>query len=335
MSFQGFRQVCSAIVCLLLVTAAVQAQSGAELSGQNTVAGERGNRIHYLPNRQVFEATHPAGVVANVTPALTYHGGEIMTTLQIYQIFWKPASGKLQDGTTATTFSAKYQPKLSFLNTHWHGRPLDALLGIYSQVVGSVKTYYSPTGALGGTYNDTNPYPVSACTGLTNCITDAQLQTELQNVMTAKSWTGGANKLFILYTSSAEISCFDSSPNTCSSNYYCGYHSNVVAASPDILYANIPYGDPAGCGNFTTPPNDGSTDAAASTVSHEISETVTDPLGTAWYDSSGNEIGDLCDTVYGTLDWNGGLANQFYAGTFYILQEEYDNHKSACVKYGP
>ncbi len=29
-------------------------------------------------------------------------------------------------------------------------------------------------------------------------------------------------------------------------------------------------------------------------ASHEVAEAITGPLGTGWYDNSGNEVGDLC-----------------------------------------
>ena len=65
--------------------------------------------------------------------------------------------------------------------------------------------------------------------------------------MTANGWTGGLNKLFMLFTSSGEGSCFDSTGNDCAYSDkvsgYCGYHS-YIAGTPPIIYANEPYGNP-------------------------------------------------------------------------------------------
>jgi hypothetical protein len=70
-------------------------------------------------------------------------------------------------------------------------------------------------------------------------------------------------------------------------------------------------------------------------ASHEISESITDPLLDAWFTAQGNEIGDLCNFDYGTNTWDEGAANQNWSGHFFELQQEFDNHVSACVQVGP
>jgi len=146
-------------------------------------------------------------------------------------------------------------------------------------------------------YVDTAPYPASGCTDSAtpgNCITDAQIQTEITKVMGINGWTGGINKMFLLYTSSGEGSCFDSSNTSCAYVQYCAYHSFYGGTTTPIIYGNQPYGGVIGCvaGGQTTPNSDIAADGAASTASHEISEAITDPLLNAWFDASGNENGD-------------------------------------------
>ena len=64
---------------------------------------------------------------------------------------------------------------------------------------------------------------------------------------------------------------------------------------------------------------------AATAASHELSESITDPLGDAWYDSSGYENGDECAYFYGNVPYNGGTANELWDGKPFILQTEYSN----------
>jgi hypothetical protein len=72
-------------------------------------------------------------------------------------------------------------------------------------------------------------------------------------------------------------------------------------------------------------------------MSHEIMEAATDPLGNAWFDSSGNEIGDLCGFNFGPNTWGSGAGagNQMWNGLIFELQQQYDNHAAGCVQVGP
>lgn len=68
------------------------------------------------------------------------------------------------------------------------------------------------TSGLAGVAVDNAPYPASGCSDTAtpgNCIIDAQIQAEMQRVMTLLGWTSEPNKVFLLYTSSGEGSCFD------------------------------------------------------------------------------------------------------------------------------
>ena len=63
-----------------------------------------------------------------------------------------------------------------------------------------------------------------------------------------------------------------------------------------------------------------------STIAHELFETITDPTGRAWYDTSGNEIADVCQNQFGTLTTtNGQTYNTTLNGTNYALQQMWLN----------
>jgi hypothetical protein len=67
------------------------------------------------------------------------------------------------------------------------------------------------------------------------------------------------------------------------------------------------------------------TQGIANVLSHEFSETLTDPQGSAWYDSSGQEIGDKCA-------WQFQSCVNLPNGTSWQLQTEWSNLKSACIQ---
>jgi PKD repeat protein len=93
----------------------------------------------------------------------------------------------------------------------------------------------------------------------------------------------------------------------------------------------MPFAAISGC-NPGQSPNGDTADATLNVVSHEHNETITDPLGTAWFDSSGNENGDECNFTFGAAIGNDffGSFNQIINGHFYWLQEEWSNRANSC-----
>jgi len=312
----------------------------AQLSGSPlTLTDGAQHSAHIFPT-----VSFAASVIGTDTGPLVYHaGGSIMPRLNIYSIFWKPAT--LQNGKPAV-MSAAYRTILTNLAEDYVGHGIHNNSTQYYQTIGGVTTDVSGLvfsvagiGSDAASYLDTGAYPSSGCTDTKtpgNCITDAQLQTELLRVMALKGWTGGLDKIFVVYTAQNEGSCFDSGSSSCAYVQYCAYHSHTVA-NPPVIYANMPYGNTAVCQEPGEPsPNaNPAADAASTSASHEMTESVTDPLLNAWYTSQGNEIGDLCAYNYGTNGYDGSLANQSWNGHFYLLQQEFDNHAGGCVQIGP
>jgi len=142
--------------------------------------------------------------------------------------------------------------------------------------------------------------------------------------MGAHGWTGGNNKIFFLFTSSGEGSCFNSS--SCAYTQYCGYHSFFSSGGLNVIYGNEPYGNTTHCGGSPSPNNNPTADSAATVLSHELTESITDPLLNAWFDASGNEIGDLCNFYFGYKGYKSGTANEFWNNRYYLVQAEYSNY---------
>lgn len=212
----------------------------------------------------------------------------------------------------------------------------------YDEDSGTHNVTYGST--FGGSLVDSNPYPTSVCPVVaeeTNCLTDSQLQTELQNDITANHWPTASTDLYFIFTPSGVDICWDSAGTTCATNTFCAYHhstseGNVIyAVEPDDL--TIPTG---GCDSGEAPIGNGA-DATINTISHEQNESISDPFGTGWWanDTDGDEMADLCAWDFGTPlggtpgsgDQDGTAYNQVINGHDYFLQLEYSNAGGGCV----
>ena len=194
--------------------------------------------------------------------------------------------------------------------------------------------------AYGGAVVDTDPLPPSGCSepptgpGWTVCLTDGQLESELERVVAADHLPKTNRDIYFIITPAGFGSCTDATSSSCalggSMTGYCGYHSETAGG---ILYAVIPYNAvPGHCQSSNPRPNSSSADPTISTISHEHNETVTDPDGNAWVDAQGNEEADLCLTSFGpNLSGSGQTAwNENIHGGHFFLQEEWSNADSAC-----
>ncbi len=121
---------------------------------------------------------------------------------------------------------------------------------------------------------------------------------------------------------------------------YCAYHtsSSAIVNGKTIKFALVPDpgndcgvcdGNVAIYGQNVTPNGDPGADEMTDSIIHELSETVTDPLGTGWLTSNGEENGDLCNFTYGTPlkngPSNGATANVNMNGHFYLIQQIWTN----------
>ncbi|MFZ0930064.1 MAG: hypothetical protein WAN11_15770 [Syntrophobacteraceae bacterium] len=329
-----------------------QYQAGAQDEPGGLLESPAGEQMELSPLTQrtansiahIFPTVSMAADLGILAPAVDrgpalYHGGPIMSNVTIYAIFWLPSSSKLQN-RASTTIPVHYRTVLENMLADYPGHGIDNNNTQYYQTVGGTTTYIGNSGGFGGSYLDTRAYPASICTDIAtpgNCITDAEIQSEIRRVMSLKRWTGGLNKIFLLFTSSGEGSCFDSTSTYCAYVQFCAYHSYFLKDSTPVIYANMPYGNPSLCQVSGTPsPNsDPPADTAATAACHEVTESITDPEQNAWYTADGNEIADLCAYNYGTNTWDFIEANQMWNGHFYELQQIFDNHVSACVQVGP
>ena len=311
------RLVCLAVVAVLAASAAGAARAGDTLGEPPSNPG-LSRALGMIPTLNgAFKATYGFG-------QLRYHNGPVMTTNQAFAIYWQPSNW-------SQTMALGYS---SLVDRYFGDVAADS--GRTSNVYYAATQYSAIqySSSFGGSVTVTDPLPASGCrdSATSVCLTDAQLQSEIKAVMARQGWTGGANKLYFLFTAPGVGSCMGSS---CAFTQYCAYHSWIGSGTSATLYANQPYVDGVSGCDAGYHPNGGAGDAVLNVVSHEHNEAITDPQGSAWYDVRGYENGDKCAWSFGALSGpSGAQYNQTINGNHYILQLEYSNADRGCVQSG-
>jgi hypothetical protein len=261
---------------------------------------------------------------------LVNHGGPTMTTNKVYTVFWQPSGQFMQSGYQST-INQFFQDV-----SHDSGMPTN----VYAATTQYSGIQYAST--YGGTYTDTTTaFPSNGCTpygGGTVCLSDTQLQTEINHVITVNGWTKNGTNMFFIFTPRNVESC---SQGSCTFTTYCAYHG---AGSGGLIYANQPYtvttlSQYTGACNAGQSPNGNDADSTINVTSHEHNEAITDPQLNAWYDNAGYENGDKCAWYFGSVSGpNGAEYNQTINGHHYYLQLEFSNDTGAnggCVQTHP
>ena len=135
---------------------------------------------------------------------------------------------------------------------------------------------------------------------------------------------------FVLTAPGITVSGFNTS--------FCGWHDSTNWGGTSLVTQFGFIGDPTasenGCyAQFTSPNKNFGADAMVSVIAHELNEAVTDPIGTAWWDSVpasstyGNETADMCAWNFGPIyhTANGSSADIKLGSKNYLLQQEWKN----------
>ncbi len=295
--------------------------------GVVTSRNARGASLH----ARLFRAPAGATIAAASASNLKYWGGPVMHSDANYALFWEPAGY-----STTSTYK-------SVIDSYFSN--VAAASGATSNDYSVATQYSDGTGPIayaataGMPIVDTDPYPLAGCTSLTGqpCITDAQVQSELDSYLAAHGLPRGLGTIYYVFTPAGVATCFTSASSDCSSGGlrfdYCAYHSSFTGHGATTLYAVMPYADVSGCqsGQY---PNGDSADQTLNVTSHENIEAITDPLGNAWYDRSGQEIGDKCAWKFGSQlgGASGAQYNEQISTGRYELQQEWSNASSACAQ---
>jgi len=268
-----------------------------------------------------------------------YHGGTVMdANVTVHTIFWAPAGYSFTPGyeallkqflTDASAASGTTSNVFSVL------RQYGQQTGTATAVPGNYAIAYDATG---DSIDDADPYPSSGgCAspnGIPTCLTDGQVQAEIDTVAPANE-RGLGNIWFVLLPANVD-ECITA--GSCGTNSFAGYHEEMdraggvtiygVIIDPIVEVVSVPGGDPEG---------NPDAEATIDTVAHETVEAITDPEGTGWLDSDGYEVADKCETgpqIGNPLGYaaNGSPYDQLIGGHEYLIQEMWSNDDGGCVQ---
>lgn len=322
------------------------------------------------------------------TQDVCYHGGPIVHDPKIHLIFWqgKPgASGEEE----VRPFPVEYEATVTryfedVAHDSNHETNVFAVQPQYGEEIrrGS-ELLYAP-----GEYSlqseveaitATDPFPASKCTDAAvkgPCLLDSDLHAEIEKYTGVTPFMPGEelHDIYVVLTPEGVGGCFEE--GVCAYQAYCAYHGDFggdgKTPGGQWLYADLPYlANVPGCDSGVHPneafgpeEEDEGADAVIDTASHEINETISDPIGSqcapgairedecelnAWTDAIGQEIGDKClppesteAGIYGTplgevmpgKPWS--AYNQLIDAHPYFTQREWSNEaglfEGACVQ---
>jgi PKD repeat protein len=332
------------IAALALVLGLAAPTLGANAAAGDVMHNPKGKFLGVVPSR-------PSGAPAGTSIAsphtgspVTYHSGPVQHSSTAYAIFWAPSTTPFST-SYATTISTYFKDVAhdSFTATNPYGADVQ-----YWDGTATAKKFLSYAVTFKGAFVDSHAYPANGCpnyllddgTMSLRCLTDAQIVKEIKAVITAHAFPKGIVNQYFLFTPKGIASCFTSGALSSGGCYdpqnfqgYCAYHSFSGTGTTAVLYANMHFANITGCSSGQSPSGNDA-DSVINEVSHEHQETMTDPLGTAWYDVNGNEIADKCVFTFGAPLGTStfGQYNEVINTHKYWLQEIWSNRASACVQ---
>jgi hypothetical protein len=235
-----------------------------------------------------------AGHGSSGTSNLIDHGGRILPASNIYYIWWGNPGGWPSDAQAGLTTLAGGLNGSSFMND---------IFPQYMRNSGASTQYVT-------SLYDSSSTPPSRGPSVSTIVKEAC------KVITASGQQPDPTALYMVLTSN-----FPKGVN------YCAWHSWGTCNGATIQVAYLPNTTGvSGCNVSQLSCNNYSQGTAgiANVLSHEFSEAITDADGSAWYDSSGSEIGDKCAWQFQscvnltTSSWQ--------------LQMEWSNNVSACAQ---
>lgn len=173
---------------------------------------------------------------------LQYHGGPVLHSSDSYTIYWDPTE----------SYRGEWQEQINgYMYNVGADRTADnvfALNGQYRDGGGGAANVSTFRGA----YTDKTSYPTSGCTepAALACLTDAQIRTELQRVISSGALPGATGPgVYYLLTPPGVVVCTDegghgncSNSTSSPANGICGYHSAIDAGGPNqVIYAVQPW----------------------------------------------------------------------------------------------
>ena len=299
----------------LLAQAQDEAYQGDGTRAKTQREGDRSPEI--VPHRANShdDVAPTAGSTGVITPDITYHGGPVIGTPNVYLIWygnWNQSNGS--DTPAGQQIVRDFLHGLTGSNYYVTNASYPGVSGSFS-----VKSEYTDTGSQG------------------TRLSDSRVQAVVSGAISGGHLPKDANGIYFVLTSSnvSETSGF------CSQ--YCGWHTYGTISNSNIKYAFVgnAYRCLSACAAQTVGPNgNAGVDGMVSVIAHELEETNTDPDLNAWYDANGSEDADKCAWTFGSHQSrasNGAYYNMTLPSATgsrnYLVQRELDVNSKCYVDY--
>jgi hypothetical protein len=265
-------------------------------------------------------------------------GGPVMQSPTVFLIFWLP-SGFHYDPASTTAADIQYENLIARFFTDLSA---GSYLTIASQYPGICSPPNIPTQqdcfgpvTLGGTFIDTRSYIHPGINGGVTVVDDSDIEEEVKMIMTSHNIVPtGLNQEFFVFIGGGVVNCLGAAvcdPGSLG-NFFCAYHYSLYATNNQGNIVSVPYAfmpnviSTPGCSTVTGGTNVAAVDSETVEISHELLESITDPLGDSgpnWrFQDLAAEIGDLCSGDIGTVTANGHN---------YAVQAIWSNDDNACA----
>lgn len=257
---------------------------------------------------------------------ISYHGGPLIVSPNV-------------TGVVSVYWSASQIYANAPVDSHGAGSADGSLIGSFLSNIGGSpyfginSSYYNGSGAaVVNAVSYTGYWATgSSVAAPTASPTDANMVALLQAGFTNGALTYDANTVYAIFTG-AGVNLGGGF-----GSQYCAYHTHgtvsIGGSNRVVLYAAMPHNQdyPSGCtANYASPNSDVAANSEVNTLAHEIEETTTDELGTAWYDTRGYENADKCAWTWGSTNTapGGGVYNMTFGGKYYLVQQNWKNSGS-------
>jgi len=275
--------------------------------------------VHPLTTR----SHHAAAPAASSANDLSYGGGPVVTSPNVYIVYWGSQWGT---GSTVTSDpSGEAALQLSFFQ-HAYGVG-DTFFTSQTQYCEGVSSGTTQCDGAGTAVGHPSSNPVAG-TWLDHAAkapsrpSDAQLAAEAVKAAAHFGVSGDNIQVIVDSPHGVVPSGFGSQ--------YCAWHDVTTSSSgADVPYTNMPYITDAGSGcgaDFVTATNGVNANDEGITIvgGHEYAETLTDPeAGNGWIDSSGSETGDKCAWI---SSGQGASAVIGLNGSYFAVQSLWSNN---------
>jgi len=269
--------------------------SGAAVAQVHDESGTNPNKIHHRINPFGLTSDQlTVGSTGQMTPAITLHGGPVMTGAPAIHLIWY-GNWNQANGSDTPAGQQIVRDFMSGLNN--------------SNYLAINTTYSSSNGSVSGSIGA----PQETNFGYIAGTRAKRLRdSDIANIVSSYISSHGGpqtNAVYFVLTSS------DVNETSGFCTRYCGWHTHGTIAGANIKYSFVGNANRclASCAAQSVSPNgNAGVDGLISVLAHELEEARSDPDLNAWFDANGAENADKCAWTFGTnqvAQPNGSFAN--------------------------